>query len=206
MNRPKLRFESSWDDGAELDLKVVQLLKQYKLPGIFYLTTRCPMFYEIPMLVKNKFEVGGHTMTHPMDMKELDVDEIDWEIGSNKKLLQLEGAEVTKFCYPRGRYDQRVIDCLKHYKFRQARTTKVLSIKTDDPFRTDTTIHIFPRQEYNGKHWLDMAKEYTAKASMESGEFRIWGHSWEVEKFKEWENLEAFFKWLNKNFEVCTLN
>lgn len=201
--KPRLNFISSWDDGHELDAILAKTLHTYKLPGIFYLPSHSPMYYKISELLDLGFEIGGHTMTHPMDMKLLTEDEIDWEIGSNKKLLELQGAVVTKFCYPRGRYDDRVIECLKKYKFRSARTTEVLNIwKNDDPFREKTSIHIYPRAEYKNREWMDIAREYAAQASVNNGLFHLWGHSWEIDKLKQWDNLNEFLKWINQEFDI----
>jgi len=30
------------------------------------------------------------------------------------------------------------------------------------------------------------------------GVFHIWGHSWEIEKYKMWDELELFFKFFGK--------
>lgn len=203
MKKPKLNLQTSWDDGHELDAKLAELLHRYKLPATFYIPSHTPMYKQLGNLLDLGFEIGGHTMTHPMDMKLLTDDEIDWEVGSNKKLLELQGARVTKFCYPRGRFDDRVIEALKKYKFKSARTTKVLYInKPEDPYRSETSIHIYPREEYKGRDWMDLAKEYAARASLENGIFHLWGHSWEVDKLGQWNKLEEFMGWLDKKFEI----
>lgn len=206
MGKTKLKVQTSWDDGHSLDKKLASMLKDHNLSGVFYLPTRCAMFTEIDSLQADGFEIGAHSMTHPQDMKLLTTEDIDWEIGSNKKLLELEmlGEKVTKFCYPRGRYDDRAIEVLKKYHFKSARTTKVFSIKPpEDPFRTDTTIHVYPRAEYLGEPWDVVAMDWALKASQEAGIFHLWGHSWEIDRLEQWNNLEMFFKWLNENFDVC---
>ncbi len=203
MTKPRLNFTSSWDDGDALDAKLAQLLHKHSLPATFYLTSHCAMYERIGDLLDLGFEVGGHTMTHPMDMKLLDNDALEWEIGSNKKLLELQGAKVTKFCYPRGRFDDRVIEVLKKHKLKEARTTKVLIVdKPTDPYRTDTTIHVYPRAEYGGIDWMIAAQRLAKEASDRNGIFHIWGHSHEIEKLKEWDKLEKFFIWLNENYQI----
>ena len=34
-----MKFQTSWDDGSIFDFKIYDLLKKYKLPGIFYIPT-----------------------------------------------------------------------------------------------------------------------------------------------------------------------
>jgi peptidoglycan/xylan/chitin deacetylase (PgdA/CDA1 family) len=209
MGKPKLNFQCSFDDGHDLDHRLADLLLEYQITGTFYI----PGGGETPInkklvqrLLSDGFTIGGHTCTHPMDMKLLTEDEIDWQVGSNKKLLELEGAKVTKFCYPRGRYDDRVIESLKKYGFKSARTTKVLSIdKNQDPYRQATTIHIYPRDEYEGKDWLFVARQYMEKASNEDGVFHLWGHSWEIDKLGQWYKLTELFERMWEKYEVWNI-
>ena len=73
-----MRIETSWDDGHELDLRLADLLRKYKLPATFYINTVSEEKREgkdlseddIVSLAKD-FEIGGHTVSHPPDMKAL---------------------------------------------------------------------------------------------------------------------------------------
>jgi peptidoglycan/xylan/chitin deacetylase (PgdA/CDA1 family) len=60
-------------------------------------------------------EIGSHTINH-YNLNELDKDKIDYELLESKKLLEDElGIECESFCYPRGRYDESVINIVKKY-------------------------------------------------------------------------------------------
>jgi hypothetical protein len=65
-----------------------------------------------------------------------------------------------------------------------------------DAYRIRTSAHVNPnRPEYEGQKWYEVAirfwREYLAK---QNGVFHLWGHSYEIEKYKLWNELEEFFK------------
>lgn len=199
-----MKIETSWDDGNILDLKVAKLLKKYKLPGTFYIVvdwidSKGYLTWEdVKRLDKEGFEIGSHTMSHPQDMKLLFDDELKHELENSKGMIEsVLGHEIKSFCYPRGRYDQRVIDAVIEAGYLEARTTKVKN--NDEPMdklQIDTTIHVFDRNEYEGKDWLTMAKEWSCNHP--TCYFHLWGHSWEIEKYNQWERLEEFFKYVKE--------
>ena len=43
---------------------------------------------------------------------------------------------------------------------------------------------------------LDYAKEQFRIAKEKDGVFHIFGHSWEIEKYNLWNELESFFKYI----------
>ena len=178
MVKPHIKFQTSWDDGHVLDNLIAGILLKHDLPGIFFIPTLCQLSIpEIKKLGKN-FEIGGHTTTHPQDLKLLIDRSLHEEISVNKQILQdYLGRPVTKFCYPRGRFDERVIKEVKDCGYTYARTTKVLSTASLNPLITDPTIHIFPRREYHDLNWVNVAKLWAHKASLDGGVFHIWGHA-----------------------------
>ncbi|MDZ4228343.1 MAG: polysaccharide deacetylase family protein [Candidatus Levybacteria bacterium] len=209
MTREKIRFDSSWDDAHPFDEELADLLKKFNLPGTFYLPGNVGPEYPInaslvKKLVDQGFEIGGHTVSHPQDLKQLSVEQILKEISDNKQALEtLSGQKVTKFCYPRGRYDDRVIRILKGLGFTYARTTEVLRLTRENAFRTPTSIHVYQRKEYGDHDWVEMANSMVELATRSmGGVFHIWGHSWELTKFNNWEKLESFFAWLTENYEI----
>lgn len=199
-----LRFISSWDDGDVKDGQLARLLKKYNLPAIFYIPNIHGLHPSgVVELSEMGFEIGGHTVTHPQDMKLLSVEEIEHEVFENKKYLQdLIGKEITKFCYPRGRYDDRVIEVLKKAGYESARTTEILKTSVSDPYREPATIHVYQRKEYGMDNWFDVAVQAVQSESCSKGFFHIWGHSWEIDRDDNWENLEKFFEFITNNFEI----
>lgn len=188
-------FETSWDDGSMLDLKLIDLLKKYEMPATFYMPIRCDLgMFKVREIAKD-FEIGCHTYSHPQDMKLLSEEELHVEIKVAKEVLEkVIDKTVTKFCYPRGRYNDFVKAIVKEAGFEEARTTKVgQTTMTFDMFEKPTTIHAYQRSEYNGHDWLEVAKKFYAVSKV-SGYFHLWGHSAEVEKHNDWDRLEKLFK------------
>jgi len=190
----------SFDDGARRDLRLAELLKKYgmSLATIFYISNATTELTgdEIRKLSKD-FQIGGHTVSHPDDMKKLSSEYAYDDIYSNKVWLeQIIGREITEFCYPSGRYDDRIIEEVKRAGFEEARTTLVLHTEfPEDKFKTHPTIHIYPnRKEYKGQKWSELALEQFGKVMQEGGRFEMWGHSEEITRFKLWEELESVFK------------
>jgi peptidoglycan/xylan/chitin deacetylase (PgdA/CDA1 family) len=205
MAKQSLKFYSSWDDGHNLDLKLANLLLYFGLPGIFYIPSNHKIGDEQLLEIARNFEIGGHTISHPEDLKILDDLNLKLEIEGNKFYLEetLE-KKITQFCYPSGRYDERVRQAVAEADFLGARNTIVLKNhpRNGDPFQIETSIHIFQRQEYKNKTWFEVAKEQARLAAKNKGYFHIWGHSWEINKYNQWTELEKFFSWLKKNFDL----
>lgn len=148
------------------------------------------------------FKIGGHTVTHPENMRYLSPGALDWEIQNNKNFIEeLIKKEITDFCHPGGRYDENVIEAVKRAGFKTARTTLINNTDIPaDPYQIKTTIHVLPtRWEYNGKYWLDCAIAKFDEAKKKDGYFHVWGHGWEIENFNLWVDLENLFYYINKN-------
>ena len=199
------RLVMSFDDGARDDIKLVRLLKTYVFKAIFFIPNSMNGSddYRLPVgglqyLVNEGFELGGHTKTHSKDMKRMDIGTQIEEISYNKGYLEgLTGKDIEWFCYPSGRYNEDTIKAVKLAGFKYARTVLVGNYKKPtDNFKIVTSVHIYPnREEYKGKHWLEYAFDILEKASKEpDGYFHVWGHSWELQKFGLWEDVEKLFK------------
>lgn len=210
-----MKIEFSFDDGDQLDLRVADILEAAGFKGTFYIpslsngkTKRSLNNAQVMALAGRGHEIGGHTVSHPPDMKLLNDEQLAREIYDNKANLEkLIGKPLTKFCYPRGRYDERVKTAVKSFLYESARTTEVLNTEfPTDPFAVPTTIHIYPRKEYDGRPWQDVAREQfeIAKSKGQRGRFHLWGHSWEIDRLNEWTPFENFMEWLKieyaKNF------
>ena len=207
---------TSWDDGHMLDLRVAELLAKYNIKGTFYVSPHDVEFKQIKLLqntdIKNLskgFEIGAHTMTHPT-LTILGDSAAYQEIICSKKFLEkVIGKKVKSFCYPKGKYQERHVKMVKEIGFSMARTTKRYNtrIDTKNPFEINTSIHAY-------RHWSDifsiirvarfnpvntikyvlnwdlLAIAYFEKICTEGGVFHLWGHSWEIDKNKDWGRLE----------------
>lgn len=187
---------TSWDDGTIEDLKVMNLLRKYKLPGIFFIPVDSWGFKNI--LRYKDFEIGSHTIIHPMDLKQLNQEELDREIKESRKILEKEiNRNIDWFCYPRGRFDREVINTVRSAGYSFARTTRI-GINGENYEKNG--FHVFQRNEYGTLDWLDYIKNNLLANKDKKVDFHIWGHSKEIDRDENWEKLEELFKFIQDNF------
>lgn len=212
--KPDFTFETSWDDGDVLDLKVADLLQKYNLPGTFYIivdrigtehsTSRYMNWDEIKSLVARGFEIGSHTVTHPADLKMVHDEQLHYEIQNSKDLLETAlGGIVKSFCYPRGRYDERVKDMVRRAGYTNARITGLPgNTELKDPLEKPGTIHVYRRKEYGTMRWDQFARMIIDTVALKGGYINIWGHGHEIERDKNWERLDSLFAYAKKMLQL----
>lgn len=203
-----MKIEISFDDGQIGDIRAASLLHKHGFKGTFYIPscevpkTQKLSLKEIREMLVLKYgqELGGHTVSHPMDMKLLDDEQLEFEIVNNKYMIEhlLTKSPITKFCYPRGRHDQRVRDAVRKAGYTEARTTQVLHFTLPvDPFQTPTTIHMFQREEYEDRDWFSLAKEMFQIAKDRNADmFSLWGHANEIDRQGDWGRFEELLEFI----------
>ena len=217
----------SWDDGAVEDLKLMDLSLKHRIPGLFFIpatsTERKVLSGEnIKKIDNNGFEIGAHTYSH-IYLSKLLLNEAQVEIISGKDYLeQLLGKEVYHFCFPGGNYNSELINMTRLY-FNSARTADTGALLGKDSFLIRPAIHFYDRGKlsllYNSVKnmslicpailmnlsedtYFELLKKIIEGLNNYRGTHRIivWGHSWEIEQFSLWGELEDFFQWLTKNY------
>lgn len=196
-----MKIITSWDDGRKDDLRLKDLLLKYEIPAIFFIPNNGELSVdEIEELSKN-FAIGGHTVSHPI-LRDIGEDQAYHEIICNKVWLEaVINKKIEWFSYPKGKYNDKVKKLVKKAGFKYARTVDVLSTeKPKDNYAVKTAIHIsYPdRKEYKGEDVFKLARELFDKAKKENGIYHLWGHSWEIDKYKMWDKVEELFKYINK--------
>lgn len=229
----KLYFTCSFDDGDIADLRLAELLIKYNVKGTFYIPQTCNLVskslseFQIQKL-SEKFEIGGHTMTHQI-LTNISIKKAKDEIGNCKKWLQdVTGKEIKSFCPPTGRYKRDHIEIQRDCGFKTQRTVEMLSysFKASENIQNfislPTTIQIFNHnsvsylknllKRFNFTHfyafeknyssqWEQMSQNYfnyiNSEESRENLFFHLWGHSWEIEKYSQWNKLEDFLKFIS---------
>lgn len=176
---------------------------------------------QIRTLADRGFELGAHTLNHAVLPPLTDAVLRDEVAGSRAWLEDLTGKPCTMFCPPTGRHGQREIDAIGSASFTGYRTVELWSIEyprqqTNGLFEIPTTLTALPqpaisiaknltkrRAVRNLGHylrhglsgsWTDHAHTMLDRAVATGGVFHLWGHSWELEAFDEWENLESVLK------------
>jgi peptidoglycan-N-acetylglucosamine deacetylase len=227
---------TSWDDGDCQDLRLAEMLRQAGLAATFYV----PIFghdgkrtlrpEDLRTLVSEGFEVGAHTMTHPV-LSELHGQELWVEVSDCKLILeQILGHEVQMFCYPRGRYNREVLETVRKAGYRGARTTRMLCHQNSfGAFEMPTTVQAYPHGSFTyyknmGKrfdfprlykyvfelrrlqNWVDLSKRLFDQALEDGGIWHMYGHSWEIEKLGLWKELQEVLDYVRDRPGVIYAN
>lgn len=194
---------SSWDDGSVHDIRMSELMNKYKIPTTFYWPSLFEKAKDVGQNnqslslqsrkeIASNFIIGSHSATHQA-MKKMSIAQLSMEISDSKKSLQdLTGQEISSFAYPKNSMTSLVKGLVKGAGYKSARSNIPGFLKTsEDVFSITCTVQIgIDRVEYKNKCWEYFADEMLEKSNEESI-FHIFGNSWEIEKYNDWENLES---------------
>ena len=202
----KIKLISSWDDYCPENIKLAGLLLKYKIPAIFFIECNDKeKIVQAKELAEMGFEIGSHSFSHPNDLKLLSDKELEKEIVHTRMILQkATGQEINWFCYPSGKYDERVKGVVRDAGYKFARTSNLGMPWKDDPYAVYTDFHCYPhRKEYRGARWLDYAINHITKMTeiFKKPPIHFWGHGQEITKYDDWDTLEELFRWLKYNLK-----
>ncbi len=240
MTKPFL-LTTSWDDGHPLDFRVAELLAKYNLRGTFYIPMEAEgkvMGANEIRQLSATFEVGAHTLHHIELPKVTDV-VAQAEVNDSRQWLeQITGKPIPMFCFPRGKYSSRHLTMVGQAGYRGARTVELMSLapprRLDDLVLVHTTVQSYPHpaQHYlknivqrlalnnfltyvaygHRSNWVASAQSLLDACSRSGGVFHLWGHSWEIDQFSQWQQLEEALHLMSEfgslghlvtNAEVC---
>ena len=86
-------------------------------------------------LIRAGWEIDSHTLTHP-DLTTLDAAALRREVAGSRAVIHRRfHVPVDFFCYPSGRYDDRVVAAVEDAGYLGATTTNYGLARPDDPFR-----------------------------------------------------------------------
>lgn len=202
----------------------MELLHRYGLAGTFYIPVKNderPVMKAREILeLSTNFEIGSHTYHH-LALPGLSTQEMRRQILDGKNFLeQLLTREIPSFCYPKGKFSPRAIQCVKDAGIKLARTTRAFKVSpVGDPFVCDTSLQAFPEKpvihlghalkecnfagiiQYATKlrmasNWKSLAISLFDKAAQTGGIWHLWGHSWEMEAYGLWKDLEEVFQYV----------
>jgi peptidoglycan-N-acetylglucosamine deacetylase len=229
----KIRIVStSWDDGHPCDLRLAEALSKRSLAATFYV----PLANQegrivlegadLRELLHAGFEVGAHTVSHCV-LCGLSNRNLFDEVMDSKRFLEDElGREVRMFCYPCGRYNQKVIDCVAKAGFLGARTTHMFSRHLGfNPYRMPTSLQVFPHPPFNYlknlsrqrdlggvfhyfkdyvrcKNWVELGKTLFLEVMEHGGIWHLYGHSWEIDELGLWDKLDELFDFVSNRPDV----
>jgi len=223
---------TSWDDGHPCDLRLAEALAKRSLPATFYVPwvgeDGKPVLRAAALrsLLGQGFEIGAHTMSHRI-LPGLQDKELSREVRGSKHMLEEQlGVEVRMFCYPRGRYDRKVVDCVQQSGFEGARTTRMLAHTLRfSPFEMPTSLQAYPhppldylknlgrRKDLAGLcryltqwcrygSWLELGKRLFDQVLREGGVWHLYGHSWEIDELGLWSQLRELLDYVSNRTGV----
>jgi peptidoglycan/xylan/chitin deacetylase (PgdA/CDA1 family) len=214
----------SWDDGHPLDLRLAEMLAKHGLPATFYVPIENPErplmpSREVRGLAQAGFEIGGHTYHHTR-LLNVPLARAEEEIVSGKAALEdLLGGPALPFCYVGGQHSPPLARLVRQAGFNGARTTARHHLWQPGPkanrYAAPTTLQMRPytRFEELAKMWeapnaasllyvvpeatgdlARLARRWLERAANQGGVWHLWGHSWEIEKYGKWVELEAILR------------
>ena len=235
----KIIITTSWDDGHPLDFRIADLLAKHGLRGTFYVPLENSRPCLSPAQIRElsqTFEIGAHTVHHCV-LTSVAEDKARAEIVQSKaRLEQITGKPCSVFCFPKGRFSSGHVAMVGEAGFCGTRTVELLSFKQPD-FKhglavIPTTIQACPnplstylrnsvkRLRYNAlwtllschrsTDWASFALGLLRRVERTGGIFHLWGHSWEIEQYRQWEPLDRVFAAMSQvrgafvaNSELC---
>lgn len=215
----------SVDDGDPADCKTAELLSKYGLKATFYIPKINPEREVAGELVIKEiaqaFEIGGHTYSHK-PLTGISQEETREEVRNGKTWLeQLLSRKIVSFCYPRGKFNASVIGAVKDAGFKGARTCMYGLIDfPDNPFMWGLSTHAHSHTKFvqvrhavlennfkgllnffliqkGSVDWVDNFKFSVEHVAANGGIAHLYLHSWEMDRFNEWERLEGLFRFLS---------
>lgn len=228
-----IKIAFSWDDGAKEDMKLMELSSRFNMPAIFFIPASNPerkvlSVDDINTISANGFEIGSHTYSHTYLtnlMSEIAEEEM---INGKDYLEQLLGKDIPHFCFPGGKYNSDLIRISQKH-FSSVRTADTGAIVGEDPFIIKPAFHFYERGRlsliYNSiknfsplfydllknisqtdyfKLIIKIIEELNRRTYL--SRIIIWGHSWELEKYNLWSQLEYMFRYFNENLPESVMS
>lgn len=214
---------TSWDDGHPHDERIADMLARYGFSGTFFVPVcnsegRPVLSGSALRRLSHSFEIGGHTLDH-VYLTGLDQEEVHHQIRCGKEGIEQQlGRGIEGFCYPGGRMNAAIRSAVHQHGFRYGRTIENLRIDCNgNPYSLPTTLQFFPHTKniliknflryglwtrraailklaIQADNWWDRLPVIAESMAHTNGVMHIWGHSWEIEKYGLWNQLEHMLK------------
>lgn len=201
----------SFDDGVTQDKKLIDILDRYGAKCTFNINSGlfstsfsvtstdqkiidCPRFDESKILdVYRNHEIGGHGLNH-LSLTSLSESLAEHEIIEDKHNLEkLINKNISIFAYPYGDYNDDIANLLKNAGYKVARTVN----STYDFSVSENPLMLNPTCHYNDSRLMELAQEFVLKDNNSISIFYIWGHSYELDQYDNYDTIDKLLKYLS---------
>lgn len=223
-----VKVSFSWDDGSPYDIKLAKLFEKYEIPCKLFVPNKnvegrdvlSPI--EIKQIKSPYVSFGGHTENH-IYLDSIPFGTAMQEINNNKKYLEdILGTEITDFCFPGGKYTNKLL-CALQKDFKTVRTAQT-GCSCFAGYLRRPFFHFYPRgckslilnvirnvdksiipllfASLKTQNYFNLLDEFIKVVDFKPQEYdlHIWGHSWEIEEIGLWNQLENFLKKLKDDY------
>jgi len=184
-------------------------------------------------MISELFEIGGHTYSHKV-LSSVDDYVAKWEIEAGKKALEdIIQKNLVAFCPPGGKFKRKHLELIQSAGFKLVRTVgylrtrNILESYSDKISLLHTTFQFYPHKpliyiisalkrndregflhilkNISNLAWQKFLRNIFREVVLSSGIFHLWGHSWELEEYNLWNELEDFLKYVSDYGNIQTL-
>lgn len=181
----------SIDDFNPLNGLIAEMILKYELQKetIFFIDLReYEAKEQIKTLSDKGFIIGSHTVSHAF-LNEVSLERAEWELSESKKQLEaITGQIIDWISYPRGRFNEEIINLAKKY-YKYGRTTRLFD---EDNMRLGGCHLSYPRKEYEMEDPFDYAKKSHLN--------HYWAHTSELLRFNKLKKFEDFLVWYKEKY------
>lgn len=197
----------SYDDGRTFDRKLVQLFNETGIKGTFHINggflgddrwgdrIRAE---EVKELYQGH-EVSSHTLTHPT-IERCPLNQVVQQIIEDRKILEdICEYPVRGLSYPNGSYSNDIINILPACGIEYARTVGT-SLNFGMP---SNYLEWKPTCHHNNKELNSLGEKFIGLFKTQYLYlFYVWGHSYEFEDEKSWENFQSFCRTIGNRDDI----
>jgi peptidoglycan/xylan/chitin deacetylase (PgdA/CDA1 family) len=173
---------TSWDDGQEKDLQVMETLLKYNMKGTFFMNRNSQMIPRLRELEEKGMEIGSHSWSHPAFYNSTPKRCLDEAVEMRRFLEKELGHPVVSFAYPFNY--QPAYDLTGNYVLRslhQAGYWSARATTTGDNRIDSMSEPLAMRPNFHFKIGASKTKEKMDELLKKPGSILyIWGHSYEL--------------------------
>lgn len=203
----------SYDDGVEMDKRLVEIFNRYGLKCTFNLnsgimspescwenngvTIRRMAPEGLPELYKGH-EIAVHCVTHA-NLQELGDEAARREILDDKLALEkLFGTDIKGMAYPYGAYDERIIRIAGECGMKFARTCG----DRHDFHMPENMLAFGASCHHDWEGLWELVRSFLEYDGDEPAALCVWGHSYEFEVNRNWERIEELCRMLSGRDDI----